>query len=88
MRVELDLPDWVDERRVVILAGVEEVAHYEPTGGWKIKTGRCSRCGKCCGPCEYLNENRCSLNARMPWECLTSDGVDTVKECTVTWRTV
>ena len=49
MKVLLDLPDWVDERNIRILAGIELVAsknHNEDF--WKVKDGRCVQCGECC----------------------------------------
>lgn len=49
MKVELELPDWVDERHIFIVAGIEMVA-YNLYGErkWYIKTGKCNMCGKCC----------------------------------------
>jgi len=49
MRVELDLPDWVDERHIRVHAGIELVAEklsFEKS--WRVKKDRCTRCGKCC----------------------------------------
>ena len=49
MRVELDLPDWVDERHIRIMAGVELVAQkLAQNDYWQVKETRCNRCGKCC----------------------------------------
>jgi len=49
MKIELDLPDWVDERNIRILAGIELVAFKLSTDDfWKIKDGRCQQCGNCC----------------------------------------
>lgn len=49
MRIELDLPDWVDERRIIILAGIELVAEKVPwEEKWKVKETRCNMCGACC----------------------------------------
>ena len=57
MKVELDLPDWVDERHIYIVSGIEMVA-YSLYGErkWYVKTDRCNMCGKCCttSPKEYL----------------------------------
>ena len=49
MKIELDLPDWCDERHIRVLAGIECVA-YKRSGEDKflIKTARCNQCGKCC----------------------------------------
>ena len=48
MRVEVNLPDWVDERNVRIFAGIEEVAHRYAGKKWQVKKVRCNLCGKCC----------------------------------------
>lgn len=48
MRIELDLPDWVDERNIHIFAGIEEVARKHKDAPWEIKISRCSMCGRCC----------------------------------------
>lgn len=48
MKVEIDLPNWVEKRTIYIFAGIEVIAkklHEQP---WQIKTERCSYCGKCC----------------------------------------
>lgn len=92
MRVELDLPDWVVDRRISVLAGMEEAARYEPGEGWRIKIGRCSGCGTCCGDCEMKVKEgpiyRCSLRAKIPYECVTSDGTDGggSPECSIRWK--
>lgn len=48
MKIELELPDWADERTLFVMAGLEMVAFKEPNKPWMIKTGRCSQCGRCC----------------------------------------
>lgn len=48
MRIELDLPDWVEERHIRIFAGIEEVAKKLHGKPWQIKVARCDMCGKCC----------------------------------------
>lgn len=62
MRINIELPDWVDERHIrvlkdgkdnlFVLAGVEEVAKFLRTGPhterWQVKTARCDLCGECC----------------------------------------
>lgn len=50
MKIELELPDWVDQGQAIrIFAGIELVAKKEfPDEPWKIKTVRCNMCGKCC----------------------------------------
>ena len=70
MKIEIDLPDWCEERNIRVMAGIEQVA-YKLAGDAKIhvKTERCSRCGSCCkdlkhwifktidGVCEHLKED-------------------------------
>ena len=49
MRIEIDIPDWCDERHIRVFAGIEEVAR-RLTGKqhWEIKVSRCTQCGECC----------------------------------------
>jgi hypothetical protein len=68
MKIEIEIPDWADERHIYIMAGIELVAYkllYEP---WHVKTARCIMCGACCmnlklsyfpmtgGTCDHLLE--------------------------------
>lgn len=47
--MQLEIPDWVIERRVYIFLGRECWMVYEPDENqWYIKTERCNKCGKCC----------------------------------------
>jgi hypothetical protein len=49
MRIEIDLPDWCDERHIYIFAGIELAAYRQYGENWiRVKTERCNRCGKCC----------------------------------------
>jgi len=50
MKIELEIPDWVEEERraIYIMAGIELVAFKYPDDKWRVKTGRCNMCGKCC----------------------------------------
>lgn len=48
MKITLTLPDWVDERHIYILAGVELVAYKHFGEKWKVKKNRCVQCGECC----------------------------------------
>jgi hypothetical protein len=48
MQVILDLPDWVQERHISIMAGMELVAYKPYQAPWMIKTVRCNNCGWCC----------------------------------------
>ena len=53
-KIELELPDWADERGISVMAGIELVAYKLPDKPWMIKTSRCSQCGRCC---KRLNDN-------------------------------
>ena len=55
MRIELDLPDWVDERHIYVMAGIELAAYRIVGKSWMVKTNKCSECGKCC---EEFKKNR------------------------------
>ena len=49
MKIGLDLPDWVDERNIRILAGVELAAVKNHADSFfRVKVGRCNMCGDCC----------------------------------------
>lgn len=90
VKIELEIPDWVLERHLYILAGIELVAFKNVGELWKVKTGRCSVCGKCCvfksGPCEYLktvgNEVLCGLGIKRPLNCSMSAEPFGIEGCT------
>jgi len=48
MKVNLDLPKWVEERHIRVFAGIEEVAKKLKGKHWQVKTSRCNMCGECC----------------------------------------
>lgn len=48
MKIEIDIPDWVEEKHLYLFAGIELVAYKYLNEDWKIKTSRCNMCGKCC----------------------------------------
>jgi hypothetical protein len=48
MKIELELPDWVEGKHLYITAGIELVAYKYLNTPWMMKTGRCDMCGKCC----------------------------------------
>lgn len=69
MKIELELPDWVRERTIYVMAGVELAAYRVPGRTWQVKISRCNMCGKCCmklgerhpfpvidGSCVYLSK--------------------------------
>jgi hypothetical protein len=96
VRIELDLPDWGEEekRHTFIFYGMELVA-YKLYGSenWKVKAGRCSKCGECCkkARCEYLVKDGgkllCSFGSDRPFSC--SAGVQQGKDgCTEHYDTL
>lgn len=49
MKIELDLPDWVENGSAIrIFAGIELVAKKMMDKPWQVKTVRCNMCGECC----------------------------------------
>lgn len=79
MKIELELPDWCDERAIYIMAGIELAAYKIPDQDWKLKISRCNMCGKCCmklgkrhpfptvdGTCIYLEREP---GSRSMWRC-------------------
>ena len=48
MILAIDLPEWVGDRALRIIAGREHVATLYPDGSLYLKQGRCVQCGKCC----------------------------------------
>ena len=49
MRIEIDLPDWCDERHIYIMAGIEMVAYkLAHEDKLMVKSVRCAKCGRCC----------------------------------------
>jgi hypothetical protein len=101
MKIELELPDWVEAAmNIHILAGVEEIIRRR-SGKWELKVVRCDGCGKCCDitpkpiktqesdVCQYLIHDgeryRCGLGANMPYNCCVSDG-EGEEYCCVRWK--
>jgi len=49
MKIEIELPDWVDERDIYVMAGIELAAYkFAAEKKFHVKTSRCNQCGKCC----------------------------------------
>ena len=48
MKLTIDVPEWAQERSIVILAGMELLAIKRPEQPLQVKVIRCNRCGKCC----------------------------------------
>lgn len=71
MKIELELPDWAEERSIYVMAGIELVAYrLDITLPWQVKTGRCNMCGKCCtglkSHSQPLVDGRCVHLAKEP----------------------
>lgn len=90
MKIELELPDWVDERTLRIFAGIESVATKDIGGTWQVKESRCNLCGTCCGDCKELIYSEgdkgymCNSGWDRPFGCCVGDGVGNGK-CNITW---
>lgn len=96
MEINITLPDWADEREVTIFAGVEKIAFKSPTDTtWKVKTTRCSNCGKCCmdtppngDPCIQLKRDGdkyfCKIAANRPFACLVGEVI--IPECSIRYE--
>lgn len=50
MKIVLEIPDFpgAERRALFVFAGITPIAEKLPGKPWKIKTGHCSQCGKCC----------------------------------------
>ena len=48
MRIELDLPDWVENKNIYVFANFELAARKITGKEWEVKIGRCNHCGECC----------------------------------------
>lgn len=49
MKIEIELPDWADERNIYVFAGIELVAvRTFQEDKFRIKDIRCNSCGVCC----------------------------------------
>lgn len=91
MKIELELPDWIDVKTIRIFAGIEEVAKKQACENWNVKTSRCNLCGTCCGDCGHLVYSEgdkgflCLLGFKRPFNCCAGDGVGNGK-CNITWH--
>lgn len=89
MKIELEIPDWATETRLLIIAGNECVAHKRPQDNhWLVKEERCDLCGKCClsGGISAFGTTDDGLCVKLKkiggkWECTA--GLDKPIRCTI-----
>ena len=82
MQIEIEIPDWAKERRILIIAGCELAAMKLPHEDfWKIKQQRCDLCGECCldnppTPYGVDDEGKCNKLRKdgNQWICLAGSG--------------
>lgn len=91
MKIELDIPEWAQERHIYVFAGIELLGVKTPGGPLKVKTGRCSMCGRCCKSCEHLltigQKRLCRLGSNRPFACGASEGPRPhIPECTESYE--
>ena len=93
MKVDVELPDWVEGRYIYIFAGFECVAIYSPIDkdGFHVKTTRCNMCGVCCRNCEHLKYEgkgklACGLYLKRPFECCVDNHKNPPKGCVITYE--
>lgn len=73
--LSVEVPDWVREKTIYLLSGIELVAYRQSPGPWMIKTRRCAQCANCCklAPCSLLEKGPtgwlCSRSADRPFHC-------------------
>jgi hypothetical protein len=88
MKIEIEVPDIIGQRRLVLVAGTELIAEWYPFDKkWKVKKERCSRCGKCCKKlkCDKLGKDgdmfECGAGGDKPWSCIIGhSGLDCCTE--------
>jgi len=58
MRLEIDIPEWADKSRIIVLAGIECIADFNPLvdpDNVFVKEIRCNMCAACCDDCEHVH---------------------------------
>lgn len=51
MKLLLNIPEWAKDRRILVFAGIECLADYNPAESReyvRVKETRCVQCGECC----------------------------------------
>jgi len=97
MKIEIEIPDWADERHIYVFAGIELLAFKHVDEAWKIKTSRCTMCGNCCRnfkgvDCEHLKQDGtrwvCGLGLARPISCSFSAGSSRYEGCSEKFEVV
>ncbi len=86
MKIELEIPDWIGKRTLMLLAGKELVAYRTAGRPWRIKKTRCNQCGECCMdypkvPFGCDDEGKCNKLEKEDGKWLCRAGADTPKRC-------
>lgn len=80
MKIEIEIPDWAEEKHIYVMAGIEMVAYKKVGEKWHVKVRRCAKCGKCCQGCEHLKHKECSLGIKRPFLCCITNGKEYCQE--------
>jgi len=48
LKIEVDLPDWVEGKNIYIFGNLELIAKKIYLRSWEVKESRCNHCGECC----------------------------------------
>ena len=87
MKIEVEIPDWSEGRRILIVAGSELAAVKLPHEDfWKVKERRCNRCGECCldsppTPYGIDDEGKCNKLIKDDDEWLCTAGMGRTLRC-------
>lgn len=97
MSLIINMPEWAQERHIYVFAGIELLAYKLKGRELKVKTSRCSMCGKCCvirgEPCQHLvadgkDKMVCDYGLARPFSCSIGRGAARVPECTERFESV
>jgi len=98
-KVTFEIPDYVEDIPLFLMAGREMVAMYLEGKVYK-KVERCNQCGECCTiyglefpSCSNLENNKCKLGMMMPmacclWEPILNDRGGLMEKCSIRWKEV
>ena len=76
MKINIDIPDWAEDKHIYIMAGIELIAYKYVNQEWKIKITRCNQCGLCCRGMNPDDENFPEVNEKGTCIYLKKDGKD------------